>query len=334
MPADLIRAIEAQYDLRVTAPPQKLPQGVHSQAWLVTTTDGNWVAKLSHPLSDPLPKLERQIRISTYLNQRGIRAPRMLPLRNGGLIATLLAGQQAYLMQLMRHEALSRIRAGHASEATLAAVGALVARLHTVLEQYPERHTFVADRLKSANEWGAQDQGFWAELHDRAMLALIPPERQDWLRTIDQRACAYIRQCYPDPAGLAMAILHGDLNFEHIRFFADQMPYVFDFGDMCWGPIAHELAVLFLNTFCDSEMSFAAWELLQQRFLKGYSARRPISQHDRAMISVFIVNRVVGRARYGLELAHDTRITFDWPGTERTYRLAEYLLNQREREER
>jgi len=88
-PAELVRANEAQYDLRVTSPPKSLPPGVHSRAWLVATTRGSWVAKLSNPGSDPLPKLERQIQLSIYLNQHAVRAPQILPLSNGSFIATL-----------------------------------------------------------------------------------------------------------------------------------------------------------------------------------------------------------------------------------------------------
>src|SRR4051794_10304959 len=63
-----------------------LPPGVHSRAWLVATTRGSWVAKLSNPGSDPLPKLERQIQLSIYLNQHVIRAPQILALSNGSFI--------------------------------------------------------------------------------------------------------------------------------------------------------------------------------------------------------------------------------------------------------
>src|SRR5687768_7158943 len=80
-PADLVRAIEAQYDIRVTSPPSSLPPGFHSRAWLVDTTRGSWVVKLSNPTSDPILKLERQIQLSIYLNQHAIRAPQILPLR-------------------------------------------------------------------------------------------------------------------------------------------------------------------------------------------------------------------------------------------------------------
>jgi Ser/Thr protein kinase RdoA (MazF antagonist) len=331
-PAELVRAIEAQYDIRVTSSPKSLPPGVHSRAWLLATTRGSWVAKLSNPISDPLPKLERQTRLSIYLNQHAIRAPQMLPLSNGSFIATLTIDQIDYPMQLMEYQILSRAQPEHASDATLVLIGELAARFHDILDHYPERDAFVADRHKSANEWGAENQGFWPLVPDLPDRSAIPHAEQGWLRSIDQRAEAYIQQQYPDPAALSMALLHGDLNFEHIQFLADGTPYLFDFGDMCWGPIAHELAVLFLNTFCDSAMSFSEWEALQQRILMGYSAKRHVSQLDHAMISLFIVNRVVGRACYAVELVTEAHMAIDWQSMKRTYKLAEYLLNQAEAE--
>src|SRR4051812_41121832 len=105
-PAELVRAIEAQYDIRVTSRPKSLPPGVHSRAWLLATTRGSWVAKLSNPISDPLPKLERQTQLSIYLNQHAIHAPQILPLSNDSLIATLTIDQLHYPMQLMEYQKL------------------------------------------------------------------------------------------------------------------------------------------------------------------------------------------------------------------------------------
>ena len=95
-PAELIRAIEAHYDLRVTALPSSLPPGVHSRAWLIDSTRGSWVAKLSNPISDPLPKLERQAQLLVYLNRHAIRTPQILPSSSGSFIATLTIDQIDY----------------------------------------------------------------------------------------------------------------------------------------------------------------------------------------------------------------------------------------------
>src|SRR5688500_8350859 len=78
------------------------------------------------------------------------------------------------------------------------------------------------------------------------------------------------------------------------------------------GRIAQELAVFFLNTLCVSEVSFAQWEAIQQRILKGYNAKQHLSHLDQAMIVVFIVNGIVARAQYSVELAHEVHMTIDW----------------------
>src|SRR5262245_7805919 len=116
-PAELVRAIESHYDLRVTSLPTSLPPGVHSRAWLVATTRGSLVAKLSNPVSDPLPKIERQLQISIYLNQHAIRAPQILPLSNGSFIAILAIDQLNYPLQLMEYQILHRAQIETASDA-------------------------------------------------------------------------------------------------------------------------------------------------------------------------------------------------------------------------
>jgi hypothetical protein len=66
----------------------------------------------------------------------------------------------------------------------------------------------------------------------------------------------------------------------------------------------------------------------KQRILMGYSAKRHLTHLDQAMIAVFIVNRVIARAQYSVELAHEQHMAIDWKSMQRTYGLVEYLLNQ------
>ena len=327
-PDDLVRAVEAYYELRVTAPPTSLPGGVHSRAWLVDTTLGRWVVKLSNPRSDPIPKIQRQAGLLAYLNQHAICVPQFLALPDGSYVATVTIKGRDYPLQLMRYELLSQAEPERASEDTLLLVGELAARLHDALDRYPERDTFVADRQKSANEWGEQDEALWPLLRALPEHMLILPDEQVWLRTVDERALAYLQQHYPDPATLSLALLHGDLNFEHIQFLPDGTPYLFDFGDLCWGPVAHELGVFFLNTFCGNELSFSRWEAMRQRILAGYRSTRFLSDLDEAMIPVFMVNRVLAAAHYGVELVEKAGMEWDWKGNKRAYRMAEYLLNR------
>jgi Ser/Thr protein kinase RdoA (MazF antagonist) len=276
-------------------------------------------------------KLERQIHLSIYLNQHGIRAPQILALRNARFIATVIINQQPYPIQLMQHEILSRVQLERVSDATLVLVGELVARLHHVLEEYPAHDAFVADHQKSADEWGERDQGLWPAVQELPELSRLSNEEQLWFRTVDQQAQAFVQKRFPNPAALSLALLHGDLNFEHIQFLNEKTPYVYDFGDMCWGPIAHELAIFFLNIFCDNAISFAHWEEIQRHILTGYNTSRQVSDLDRAMIPVFMVNRALARANYSVELAQQATIAIDWHVLKKTYQLAEYLVNQAEK---
>jgi hypothetical protein len=71
---------------------------------------------------------------------------------------------------------------------------------------------------------------------------------------------------------------------------------------------------------------------MQQRILTGYNAKRHLSDLDQAMISVFIVNRVVAWAEYSVELAQEAHMEINWKDMKQAYGLAEYLLNQTEGE--
>jgi Ser/Thr protein kinase RdoA (MazF antagonist) len=325
---DLVAAIEAHYDLRVTSSPTSLPPGFHSRAWQVVTTQGTWIAKVSDPHSDPLGKLERQVHLFDYLNRHGIRAPRILERRDGHSIATITHNQQLYPLQMIQRELLSRVDPQHATNTTLAAIGGLIAQLHQILEHYPERDVFIADRQKSLNEWGQRDQGLWPDVQHLSDWSLLSTEEQAWLRNVDQQAQIFVAAHFPDVADVSMALLHGDMNFEHLQFLDAATPYLYDFGDLCWEPVAHELAILFLNIFCDTDISFAQWEAIQQQILVGYTTVHPLPQRDRRLIPVFLVNRALARANYSVELAQEGEMAINWPVIQKTYKVAEHVVKR------
>jgi Ser/Thr protein kinase RdoA (MazF antagonist) len=327
-PAQLAQVIEGIYGVRTNAPPTTLPPGFHSRAWLVPTERGIWIAKLSSPASDSREKLERQARLCDYLNRQGIRAPDYLPLRDGASIAVLMIDHVGYPLQLVKYEQLQRIQPHQASNAQLAAIGEFVASLHTALDQYPERDMFVADHQKSANEWGMRTNGLWPDVAGVPDVALLSNAERAWFHAIDRETTAWLRQHNPDAATLAMAVLHGDLNFEHIRYLNDGTPYVFDFGDMCWGPVAHELAVLFLNLVLDDDLPFAEWEAMQRGILAGYTTQRSLPHRDRELIAAFLVNRVLARAEYSVELAREMQLPINWKVIRQTYEVAAYLIDR------
>jgi Ser/Thr protein kinase RdoA (MazF antagonist) len=160
-----------------------------------------------------------------------------------------------------------------------------------------------------------------------ATAACLTASERSWLETIDTSIVAYLNDHFPDPTSLSQGILHGDLSFEHVRLLSDRDVYFFDFGDMSWGPVAHELA-LFLRSFQDSPISFERWADLRSWLLAGYRATRVFTAEDEAAIDVFLLNRVVAEAKYILELNGDQASATGAAVIKSGYRLAEVVLRR------
>jgi Ser/Thr protein kinase RdoA (MazF antagonist) len=153
---------------------------------------------------------------------------------------------------------------------------------------------------------------------------------RSWLRAVDAALVAYLDDNFPDPTSLSQAVLHGDLSFEHVRLRPNGAVYFFDFGDMCWGPVAHELAQ-FLRGFHDVPISFERWADLRCWLLEGYRSRHVFTATDAAAIDVFLLNRAVALAKCILELNADKASASSAEAIKNTYRLAEAVLHKRHR---
>lgn len=234
--------VQRRYGLRVLHPLIDLPQGVHSLAWLAHTDDGEWVVKVSDPRSDSPATLLSQCELYAFLNSRGLHAPVVKVNRAGHHVSTITLFAGTYPITLMRYHQLRRLEPESVSADDLRQVAAQVARLHATMDEFPGKHEIILDRDKSLVEWGQQDEGCYEMLIGSPIVEYFTTAEKSWLRAIDTALLAHLDASFPDPAALSQAVLHGDLSFEHVRFLPSREVYFFDFGDMSWGPIAHELA--------------------------------------------------------------------------------------------
>jgi Ser/Thr protein kinase RdoA (MazF antagonist) len=320
--------VQRRYGLRVLHPLIDLPQGVHSRAWLAHTDDGEWVVKVSDPRSDSPATLLAQCELYAFLNSRGLHAPVVKVNRAGHHVSTITVFAGTYPITLMRYHQLRRLEPESVSADDLRQVAAQVARLHATMDEFPGKHEIILDRDKSLAEWGQQDEGCYEMLIGSPIVEYFTTAEKSWLRAIDTALLAHLDASFPDPAALSQAVLHGDLSFEHVRFLPSREVYFFDFGDMSWGPIAHELA-WFLQGFRSAPISFERWADLRRWLLEGYRSRNGFTETDAAAIDVFLLNRAVGLAKYIVELNTNEPSPATAEAIRSTYLLAEAVLQQR-----
>jgi Ser/Thr protein kinase RdoA (MazF antagonist) len=319
--------VEGRYGLRVVQPLINLPEGVHSRAWLAHTDDGEWVVKVSDPRSDSPGTLSAQCGLYAFLNSRGLHAPVVKVDRAGHNVSTVTVAAVTYPITLMRHHQLRRLEPESVSADDLRQVAAEVARLHSTMDEFPRKHEIILDREKSRAEWGQQAEGCYEKLIESPTAECFTTAEKSWLRAIDTELLAHLETNFPDPAALTQAVLHGDLSFEHVRLLLNRQVYFFDFGDMCWGPAAHELA-WFLRGFYNGPISFERWSNLRRWLLEGYRSRHLFTEADAAAIDVFLLNRAVGLANYIIELNANEVSPDAADAIRNTYRLAEAVLQR------
>ncbi len=320
--------VEGSYGLRLVRQLVGLPPGVHSQTWLAATDDGEWVVKISDVRCDSLATLSAQCQLFDFLNSRGLQTPVVRADQSGHRVSVMGAFGTPYPVTVMRHRRLGRLAPESVTADELRHVAAQVARLHATMDEFVGKDETVADREKSENEWGRQVVGCHPSLMESPTAECFSASERSWFEATDTALLAYLDANFPDPGSLSQAVLHGDLSFEHVRMLPNRDVYFFDFGDMCWGPVAHELAQ-FLRGFRDVAISPDRWADLRRWLLEGYRSRRVFTTADAAAIDVFLLNRVVALAKYVLELNGDQASVSGAEAIKSAYRLAQTVLTNR-----
>ncbi|WP_172836235.1 phosphotransferase [Microlunatus soli] len=184
----------------------------------------------------------------------------------------------------------------------------------------------INDRRKSLSEWGKQDSGCYPELIESPTARYFSRAERSWISSIDTALIDYLAGNYPEPRSLTFAVLHGDLAFEQVRLLPDGEVYFFDFGDLSWGPVAHELAQ-FLRGFAAEPIPRQRWLDLKAGLLAGYRSEHSLSVADEDAIEVFLLNRVLAVARYVLELHGNSAAPGGAEVIKQGYRLAAEILH-------
>lgn len=316
------------YGLVVLRSLVELPQGVHSKAWLAHTDTDDWVIKVSDPGADSPAALSAQAELYRFLNSRGLHTPEVRADRSGQHVSIMETQRAALPGHFDAASSAPSAAPESVSGDDVRHVATQVARLHATMDEFGRRDEIVADREKSREEWGRQVTGCFPDLIRSPTGGCFSAAERSWFRVIDGELVAFLGSYFPDPASLSEAVLHGDLSFEHVRLLATGDAYFFDFGDMCWGPVAHELAQ-FLRGFRDASISFERWAQLRSWVLEGYRSGQVFTATDAAAIDVFILNRVVAVSKYILELNPENPSAAGAQAIKSAYRLAEAVLRKR-----
>lgn len=143
---------------------------MENAAWHFKTNKGDWVVKVYAPHMVPFEKVVEETALYEYLNQHGIRVPKVLHSKKAHLVEKLETDMHEYPVMVMKfEEGLRFTRSASIQKDELVKIAQTVARMHQCLEHYSYHKNLIIEGEDVEN--GKQYQ----KTHD--ILATFPNAR-------------------------------------------------------------------------------------------------------------------------------------------------------------
>ena len=289
---DVIRAVAdlalPEWDLR--AAKIELVSRSENVVFRVDAEDGRiYALRVHRPGYHTLAELESEPLWTAALNEAGIGAPVAEPTRAGGRYAVVgvpdteevrHVGLVPWFEGVPLNEMIERAtdeaeRASHFEQ-----LGRLMATMHeqAVAWRVPsqfERHSLDADGFMG-------EAPFWGRFWD------IPSLTAEQRRTlIEARVWIHDRLSEYGKERGTYSMIHADLRSANILVASDRV-FVIDFDDAGFGWHQYDLAVVLFDYVTSPN-----YEAIRDALIAGYRSQRSISEEDLALLSMFLVVRMV-----------------------------------------
>ncbi|WP_262690289.1 homoserine kinase [Kordiimonas aestuarii] len=240
------------YDVGSAISFKGIAEGVENSNYLLETTSARFILTLYEKRADP-EDLPYFLNMMEHLAEHDIPSP--LPIRDKrGDALKMLAGRPACLISF-----LSGVSVNYPSPDQCAALGAMLARMHTATEGFAE----VRENNLSLEGWHTLAEATHARA-DKVMpglAALIDDE----LTYLDANW----------PPGLPKGTIHADLFPDNVLFTGDEITGVIDFYFGCTDYFAYDIAVC-INAWCfDGQQRFDA--VRAKRLTELYDTHKRLS---------------------------------------------------------
>lgn len=249
------------YDLGTMVAFRGIAEGVENSNYQLRTTAGDFILTLYEKRVDPA-ELPWFLGLMEHLAGRGITCP--LPVRGAdGVALRQLAGRPACITTFLPGVWPRRVQPHHC-----APVGTALAALHLAGADYSRER---------ANALGPSG---WRPLLERCL------PRADEVRAglAAQLDDALERILAAWPVDLPRGHIHADLFPDNVFFLDGGLSGLIDFYFAATDILAYDIAVC-LNAWC-FEPGLAFNVTKARAMLRGYAARRPLSQEERAALPV------------------------------------------------
>lgn len=253
--AEELSAFLAAYDLGAPLSFKGIAEGVENSNFFLRTEKGSFFLTLyeKRVAAGDLPFF---IGLLDHLAAKGLNVPRPVPARDGQVIAAL-NGRPAAIVTFLDGVSIKRPEAAHC-----AALGALMARLHLAVADFPLTRANALSHEGWANL--ATALGAKADTIQPGLAAMIAAER------------AALKTNWPE--GLARGVIHADLFPDNVFFIGPALSGVFDFYFACMDFFAYDLAIA-LNAWCfETDGSFNVTK--GRALIAAYQQIRPLPRAE------------------------------------------------------
>jgi Ser/Thr protein kinase RdoA (MazF antagonist) len=172
------------------------------------------------------------------------------------------------------------------TEANLAKMGLLFARLHEHGARFVPPNGFTRRRMEGIYARGEEDVLFGCDEGFTPRTRAILEQTMARVRDAFERLCA-------DPTGLQ--VIHNDLHHENIKIERGHLR-PFDFEDTIWGYPVQDIAMALQDLMLD--VAPDAYGPLLQAFRRGYEALRTWPEGYEGQIDTFRAGRLIWVANY------------------------------------
>lgn len=264
---EALRAFLADYDIGELLAFRGIAEGVENSNYALKTTAGDYVLTLYEKRVNPA-ELPWFLELMQHLVARGLSAPMPVPGRDGAALREL-AGRPAAICTFLAGVWPRRVQAAHCGP-----LGAALAELHLAGADY----TAVRPNGLGVAAWAPLLEACRADGED-VQPGLIPE--------LDGLLSGILAE-WPAPGALPVGQIHADLFPDNVFFLEDGgKPHVsglIDFYFACTEVLAYDVAVC-LNAWCfEADRSFNVTKA--RALLRAYTARRPLSEAERAALPV------------------------------------------------
>jgi 4-aminobutyrate aminotransferase-like enzyme/Ser/Thr protein kinase RdoA (MazF antagonist) len=239
------------------------------QNFLLETSDGErLVLKVANALEDPA-MLDAQQRAMTHVGATVDLAPRVIPTRQGQMLASVAGDGRQHLVWAVSH------RPG-------IPLGLVRRRTSALLEHLGAEIGSLTQAFRGFDHAALHRDFYWDLARGRAIVAeyrsmIEDPEVGSGVDTLMER---FDRYAAPLLSWLPCSAIHGDLNDFNVLVEGDRVSGVVDFGDMVYGYTVGDLAIAAAYAMLDSDDPIA----VTAHLARGYRERHPLKEVEIAAL--------------------------------------------------